>query len=588
MKTKAATKKRVIGSIIAALGLLPCLLGIGTGYFLTLNGTVWLSDTPGIWPVVCVMISVGQILSMVWSIEEKLIARQATFFKLLRFSTYSLGLFAFAVWSSLYFSLWLSATKVPYTTAVVSDGVVHRISDSFSEGIGSVLLMTGRSGKNFVRNIEGRVLAQSMEVQYKFDKSFIATRKDEEDLAPIVVESLNRVLAPLAMKSRTERVHFLTTRGGLDHIGEMACRGLMRDKAACPLSLKLTPVNGATMRYQVWSTEYSEAEAIAEKHLPTLIQILTDDALGLVQMDTVYELFLERATHVEQFGSVARLSRSLKEHQFDELLERILAAADGADEAGSILISVNRLSQEQWRKLREKVLRDASIEFIAKHVTRIRLTDTEIARLAPRIQNAIAKKPDLAISVLDIFGERLPKEVQSGAVDAIVRAEVNFAIDALRTLNFSPDLRERLMKKVLSATAQDEKELLKISKEKLDASLTLKEAGALTAALIQNDSISPKWLDFVVRISPLHAMTHEQRKTVVNELMFVSTKSALEFVSANHKRLERAIVNDVTRDYVKTIDRDFCLHLTHRNMNRRIEFFSQDQIQIFQECAQGR
>jgi len=87
---------------------------------------------------------------------------------------------------------------------------------------------------------------------------------------------------------------------------------------------------------------------------------------------------------------------------------------------------------------------------------------------------------------------------------------------------------------------------------------------------------------------PVIAMTHSEQKTVVDELMFISTKTALEFVSVNHNYLERTIVNDVTRDYAKTIDREFCLHLTHRNKNRRMEFFSPDQVQIFQECAQAR
>jgi hypothetical protein len=588
MKTNDATKKQITGSIVTVLGLLPCLVGISVGYYLKLNGTVWLSDTWGVWPVVCVVISAGLLQSIIESIQRKLNARRVTFFGWLRLGSYSLGVFAFVVWSSLYFSLWLGAIKIHYTTAIVSDGVVHKISDSFRGGIENVSLMTGRSHKKFVHNIEGHVLAQSMEVQYSFDKSFVSTRMNDEDLSTIVVESLNTILAPWTTKSRTERVHLLTTRGELEQINETVCRVIMRGNAGCPLSLKLTPANGSTMRSMVWSTEYSEAEAIAEKHLPTLIQLLTNDALGLVERDTAFELFMELATQVEQFGVVARTSRTLNGHQFDNLLEKILAAEDGGDEAGNTLISVNYLSQEQWQKLRDKALRDARVEFIVKHATKMHLTDAEIARLSPRIQSMVAKTPDVAVSILDIFGERLPTEVQSSAVDAIVHAEVGYAIETLRTLNFSTGLRERLMKKVLLAAALDENDLLNVSKEKLEASLTPKEMEALTAALIKNNSIPGKWLDFVVRALPVRAMTQPQQKTVVDELMFVSAKTALEFVSVNHKHLDRAIVNDVTRDYVKTIDREFCLHLTHRNNNRRMEFFSQDQIQIFRDCAQVR
>ena len=587
MKTNAATKQQVIGSIVIVLGLLPCLLSIGVGYYLKMNGTVWLSDTSGVWPVVCVLMSAELIVSIVDTIQEKMNARQVTFFNLLRLGTYSSVVFAFVGWSSLYFTLWLGASKVPYTTAIVSHGVAHKISDSFHGGIGSVLLMTGRSGKKFVRNVEGRVLAQSMEAQYTFDKAFIATRMNEEDLSTIVAASLNTILAPMAKKSRTERVHLLT-QGELEQINKSVCRLIMRGDAGCPLSLKLTPASDSTMRSQVWSTDYSEVEAIAERHLPTLIQLLTNKSLGLAERDTAYDLFMECATQVEQFGIVARTSRILKEKQFDELLERILAAADGGNEAGNTLISVKQLSQQQREKLREKALSDASVEFIVKQAAKMRLTDADVARLSPRMQSVVAQNPTVAVSILDVFGERLPKEAQNASVEAIAHADVGYAIEALRSLNFSTEFRERLMNRILSAAASDEKDLLSVSKEKLEASLTLKEFEALTAALIRNNSISGKRLDFVVQMLPVLAMTHSEQKTVVDELMFVSTKTALEFVSVNHKYLERAIVNDVTRDYVKTIDREFCLHLTHRNRNRKVEFFSQDQIQIFQECALAR
>jgi hypothetical protein len=166
------------------------------------------------------------------------------------------------------------------------------------------------------------------------------------------------------------------------------------------------------------------------------------------------------------------------------------------------------------------------------------------------MQSVVAKNPGAAVSILDIFGERLPKEAQQASVEAIVHAGVGYAIEALRSLNFSTEFRERLMNKILSAATSDEKDLLSVSKEKLEASLTLKEFEALTAALVRNNAISRKRLDFVVQMLPVLAMTHSEQRTVVDELMFVSTKNALEFVSVNHKYLERTIVNDVTKDYV--------------------------------------
>jgi hypothetical protein len=45
-------------------------------------------------------------------------------------------------------------------------------------------------------------------------------------------------------------------------------------------------------------------------------------------------------------------------------------------------------------------------------------------------------------------------------------------------------------------------------------------------------------------------------------------------------------VSAITRDYTRTIDPDFCLHLSHRNNNRRTDYFSEDQLRIFRECAE--
>jgi hypothetical protein len=47
-------------------------------------------------------------------------------------------------------------------------------------------------------------------------------------------------------------------------------------------------------------------------------------------------------------------------------------------------------------------------------------------------------------------------------------------------------------------------------------------------------------------------------------------------------------VNEVTRDYTRTIPTDQCLHLSHRNKNRKMEYFSDAQLQIFRDCAQSK
>jgi hypothetical protein len=84
---------------------------------------------------------------------------------------------------------------------------------------------------------------------------------------------------------------------------------------------------------------------------------------------------------------------------------------------------------------------------------------------------------------------------------------------------------------------------------------------------------------------PIRAMTIPERKTIVNELMFVGAKVAVEFVSENRQYLEAAEVSEVTRDYARTIERDMCLHLTHRNASRGVQYFSEAQVEIFRECA---
>jgi hypothetical protein len=86
----------------------------------------------------------------------------------------------------------------------------------------------------------------------------------------------------------------------------------------------------------------------------------------------------------------------------------------------------------------------------------------------------------------------------------------------------------------------------------------------------------------------MRALTTAERQSLLNGLLFKSPKSALEFVSQNRLYLAPAEVNEVTRDYTRTITGDFCLHLSHRNKNWRTNYFSEDQLQIFRDCADAR
>ena len=80
-------------------------------------------------------------------------------------------------------------------------------------------------------------------------------------------------------------------------------------------------------------------------------------------------------------------------------------------------------------------------------------------------------------------------------------------------------------------------------------------------------------------------MVTAEQKSLITELLFNSPKAALEFVSENRRYLEPAEVNEITRDYTRTIATEFRLHLSHRNSNRKTEYFSETQLQIFRDCA---
>jgi hypothetical protein len=186
---------------------------------------------------------------------------------------------------------------------------------------------------------------------------------------------------------------------------------------------------------------------------------------------------------------------------------------------------------------------------------------------------------------LEVFGERLSREAQDDAVSAIVDARASYALAALRHVNFSSSLRERLLQKVIADGGVDDLDAAKLSRENLQDTFTPPEVRPFIASAVRRSQSSKEWLDFAVRVLPVSAMTLPERKVIVDELMFVSTKAALEFVSENRQYLEAAEVSEVTHDYTRTIERDMCLHLTHRNASRGVAYFSEVQLEIFRECA---
>ena len=103
---------------------------------------------------------------------------------------------------------------------------------------------------------------------------------------------------------------------------EDICRAVVQDGVACPVKLTLSPQGAATIIGGVWSKYYTEQEAIDEKHLPTLVQLLTHDSSRLVAAGPVYALFMDLADTAGETSESRAKSRMLDEHQFDELIGR--------------------------------------------------------------------------------------------------------------------------------------------------------------------------------------------------------------------------------------------------------------------------
>jgi hypothetical protein len=566
------TRKNAIAKVMI-FGIIPCILGTGIGQYLRWSGAIWLTDAGGFWPVVCLGASLATFIKLaITSVRDR---------------TLHVCAWLVITWTWLYFPFWITAEEIPQSSAVVSKhGRVLIASESARRPGNKVFLLGGRGGKKIVRNTAGTAIVNSVEVKYRFAEPYIATRSDGEDISKPLISALSALLAAESAKPRSARIALFETRKAYDRLIESTCRAVDQDSSTCPMKLDLIPQATARGVGGIWSKHYTEQEAIAEGHLPTLVQLLTQDSSPLGARDVVFALFMELAGSTADVAKVARRSRILDEGQFDQLIKRILVAPDGGDDALSIVVDVNRLRQEQRLALRAKVLREASIELIVKHVAPLRISDAEIQQLVPRMRSTFDLNPAVAVSALDAFGERLPWEAQDDAVRAIVHARASYALTALRHLDFSSSLRETLLQKVIADAGIDDLGAAKLSRENLEDTFTPPEVRPFIASTVRKSQSSKEWLDFAVRVLPIRAMTIPERKVIVNELMFVSTKAALEFVSENRQYLEAAEVSEVTHDYTRTIERDMCLHLTHRNASRGVAYFSEAQLEIFRECAQ--
>lgn len=573
MESSWARHKALVAATI--FGVVPCILGAGVGQYLKWADIIWLTDAGGFWPIACLGASLAALTKRAISpFTER---------------TTCITAWLVIAWTWLYFPLWLFATEIPKSSAVVSrDGRVFIASGWARQPTNKVWFLTGRADTKVVHNVTGTVTAGAVEARFRFAEPYIATRGNEEDLSKAFPGALNAALAVEAGKSRSSRVALFERGEEYDRLLERICRAIVLDSLACPLRLNLTPQSDAMTLGAVWSKSYTEKEAVQEKHLPTLLQLLTDENSRLVDRDQVFALFVELAGTVDELSRVARRPRMLDDRHFDELIEKVVSTPGGGDEAIRILTEGNRLKQAQRLELRAKAFREARIELIVKNAAPLRISDVELAQLGARMRAAFEPSPDVALLALETFGERLPPEAQRDAVSAIVSANVSYALAALRHLNFSDPLREKVFQKVLAEASYDDFDAARLSREKLEDVLALREMRALTASMIKKSESSEKWLNFAVRALPLRALTIAERKSILNGLLFENTKAAFEFISENRHFFEAADVNDVTYDYTRTITHDLCLHLSHRNKSRRVDYFSEAQLQILGDCAQSK
>jgi hypothetical protein len=551
--------------------VLPCALGLGAAQYARWADAVWLTDAGWFWPYTLSAISAAILIRLVFSPFDDATSAVAAWLTLL------------ATW--FYAPMWATAVEVPYAAAVISrEGRVILVRDTTRNPEHKVWFLTDRAGTRIVHNVSGKLSASGLELEYSYAAPYIATRPNGEDLSATLTSAAAPILRNEANGTRTSKIALMQSRTAQESLVARICRAAVGEGIACPIKMSLSPEKDATAPGGTWSTQYSESEAIEEKHLASLVELLTSSDASLVHREKVFALLLQLAGSSALLAQVALKSHLLDDGQFDEVISRILASPSCGD-AAALVLRVNRLSEPQRRALRTKALDEAAISTIVENAAALRVSDAELARLAPRMRPALLANPVLAVRVLDIFGDRLPPETQRDAVEAIVDAKASYALSAMERLNFSHELRLTLLKKILSDADFGDFSTAHLSKEKLQDILTPLEMRALIAMAVKRSETSEKWHDFALESLPIPDMTLAERRALLNELLFKSPKAALEFVSKNRSYLDPTEVSEITRDYTRTITPDFCLHLSHRNKNWRTNYFSEDQLQIFRDCA---
>lgn len=556
-------------------GLLPCLLGLGAVQYLRWTDAVWFTIAGWFWPIFLSSVSVALLIKLIFSpFEDKT-------------SAISAWLTLVVTW--FYVPMWTTAIQVPRSAAVTDPyGNVYLASRATRDPGYTIWLLTNGPGIRIVHDVEGQVTASLLVLEYKFAEPYIAARRDHDDLLESLSKAASAVLQEEARKPRSARVALLEDASVGKNVLEKICRAAVRDQSPCPIRMSLSPGENATAPGATWSKLHTEQEAIRERHLPSLVRLLTQSDTPLANQDRVFALLLECADSISPISEVAQKPNGLSDDQFAKLIARILASPESGNDAAAIVARVSRLKPEQRRALRAKALDEAGIATLFEQAASLHITDQELAQLALRARAAFSADPGVAVRALELFGGRLPPETQRDAVGGIVSARASYALSALAHVNFSSELRQALMKKVLTDANYEDFAKAQLTKETLQGMLSPAELRSLIEMAVKRSETSESWMNFTLNSLTVSEMTPTERRSLLTGLLFKSPRAALEFVSENRRYIEPAEVNEVTRDYTHTIAADLCLHLSHRNANRRMEYFSEAQLQIFRDCAEAK
>lgn len=262
-------------SRVAVFALLPCLLGLGAALYLRWSDAVWLTIAGWFWPVVLSSVSVALLIKVVHSPFED------------RTSAVSAWLTLAVTW--FYVPMWATAIELPRSSAVVDPyGNVHLASRASREAGYAIWFLTRGSGSAIVHDVAGQVATNALVLDYAYAEPYVATRRAQNDLLERLSNAASAVLAEESKKPRASRIALIEDDTHRKSVLEKICRAVVGDRSSCPIKMRLTAEDKATEPGATWSKLYTEQEALQEKHVPTLVRLLTQTDTPLGDRDKVF------------------------------------------------------------------------------------------------------------------------------------------------------------------------------------------------------------------------------------------------------------------------------------------------------------